>query len=207
MGVDPSARRPGQQSAVSRLRTRVVDRLRGQLNTDRLVGMGLTVGERVFIARNAYVDPGFPWLITIEDEATVGPFAVILAHDASMQRHLHRTLLSRVLIGRRAFIGASAVLLPGCTIGENAVVGAGAVVRGEIPPATVAIGNPAQVVSDLDSMLSKHRKTADGDPSWPHLGWTVQHGITPDRRRIQREALADGGYGYVEWPDRVVVED
>jgi maltose O-acetyltransferase len=208
MGVGPSvALRSKKQSAVSRLQRRVVDRLRGQLNVDQLLSRGLVLGERVFIARNAWVDPGFPWLITIEDEATIGPLAIILAHDASMQRHLHRTLLSEVVIGKRAFIGAGAIVLAGSRIGENAVVGAGAVVRGEVPPGAVAIGNPVQVVGDVESMLRKHRKTNDGGPSWPHVGWTVQHGITAERRRIQREALADGGVGYVEWPGRVVVED
>lgn len=192
---------------LSRMRRRVLDRLRGQLNADHLVAQGLELGERVFIAGNAWVDPGFPWLITIEDEATIGPQAIILAHDASMQRHLHRTLLSRVMIGRRAFVGAGAIVLAGSRIGENAVVGAGAVVRGEIPPGMVAIGNPAQIVGDVESMLHKHRKTTDGPPCWPHVGWTVQGGITPERRRIQREALADGRVGYLEWPDRVVVED
>lgn len=208
MGVGPSAaRRSYQQSAISRLRKRVADRVRGQLNTDQLVRHGLDLGERVFIARNAWVDPGFPWLVRIEDEATIGPLAIILAHDASMQRHLHRTQLARVVIGRRAFIGAGAVVLSGSTIGENAVVGAGAVVRGEIPAGAIAIGNPAVVVGDVESMLRKHRKTAEDVNCWPHVGWTTEHGITPERRRIQRETLADGAVGYVEWPERVVVED
>ena len=160
----------------------------------------------MFIARNAWVDPGFPWLITIEDEATIGPQAIILAHDASMQRHLHRTLLSRVLIGGRAFIGAGAIVLAGSRIGRTRW-SAPARWFGRDPSGTVAIGNPAQIVGDVESMLRKHRKTTDGGPCWPHVGWTVRHGITPERRRIQREALADGGVGYVEWPDRVVVED
>ena len=111
------------------------------------------------------------------------------------------------MIGRRAFIGAGAIVLAGSRIGENAVVGAGAVVRGEIPPGKIALGNPADIVGDVESMLHKHRKTTDGGPCWPHLGWTIQHGITAEHRRIQREALADGGIGYVEWPDHVVVED
>ena len=116
---------------VRRLGRQLVDRIRGQQNIDHLVTLGLEVGERAFIARNAYIDPGYPWLITIGEEATVGPRTIVLAHDASMQRHIHRTLLARVTIGDRAFIGAGAIVLAGSTVGDNAVIGAGSVVRGQ----------------------------------------------------------------------------
>ena len=51
-----------------------------------------------------------------------------------------------VVVGRDVWIGARAVLLPGTTIGDGAVIGAGAVVRGSIPSMSVAVGVPARVV-------------------------------------------------------------
>lgn len=194
--------------ALGRMKRRAVDRLRGQLNADHLVEQGLQLGHRAFIASNAYLDPGYPWLIEIGEEATIGPRVIILAHDASMQRHIHRTLLAPVVIGRRAFIGASSIVLAGSRVGENTVIGAGSVVRGEIPAGVVAVGNPARVVTDLESMIQRHRKSATPDsPSWPHEGWTAVRGITPERRRQQRDALPPGVTGYVEWPDRVLADE
>ena len=127
-------RRLISESVEPRLR-RGVARLRGQQDRSHLISLGLKVGQGAFIATNAYLDPGYPWLIKIGDEATLGPHVIVLAHDASMQRHLRCTLLARVSIGKRAFIGAGAIILPGSHVGENAIVGAGTVVRVTSRPA------------------------------------------------------------------------
>ncbi len=54
-----------------------------------------------------------------------------------------------VTIGARVFIGARAIILKGSSIGDDAVVGAGAVVAGDVPANAIALGNPAQVVSSV----------------------------------------------------------
>jgi maltose O-acetyltransferase len=191
-----SARLKSQLSHTAR---RALYRLRGQQDHERLVALGLELGDRAFIAANAYLDPGFPWLITIGDGATIGPLVIVLAHDASLQEHMQRTRIARVVIGKRAFVGAGSVILPGSTIGDNAVVGAGSVVRGDVPADSVAVGNPAEVVSSVEAMLDKHRTALEQSPKWRmHEGWVLAHGITPERRREQREALPPGTSGYLE---------
>jgi len=55
-----------------------------------------------------------------------------------------------VRIEKNAWIGDSAIICKGVTIGENSIVGAGAVVTGSIPPNTIAAGNPARVIKALD---------------------------------------------------------
>jgi maltose O-acetyltransferase len=131
----------------------------------------------------------------------------VLTHDASLQRHIGRTLLAPVVIGRRVFVGAGAIILPGSQIGEESIIAAGAVVRGDIPPRSVVTGIPGRVVSDLDSLLSKHREAAREAPRWPHQGWTLLRGITKERRQQQRETLAGGVSGYLDWPHRPLDED
>ena len=59
-------------------------------------------------------------------------------------------LPEKVTIGRGAFVGIAAVILQGVTIGEQAYVGAGAVVTTDVPPRSVAVGNPARVVKAYD---------------------------------------------------------
>ena len=54
-----------------------------------------------------------------------------------------------VTIGRNAWLGGAVIVCPGVTIGDDTVVGAGSVVTRDLPPAVVAVGNPARVVRRL----------------------------------------------------------
>jgi maltose O-acetyltransferase len=182
--------------AFAGIRQRVIDRLRGDPNLDRLVAQGLELGTGTHIARPIYIDQLHPWLITIEDYVTVGPFVSIITHDTSLAQHTGQTRLGRVVLGKRVYVGVGAILLPGTNIGEDSVVGAGAVVHGEVPPGSLVIGNPGKV-APVKSAVAWHRVSATRAPSWPDEGWTVFSGITEERKRAQREALANGGSGYV----------
>ena len=186
------------RATLERMIRRVLQRLRGEQNVDRLVAEGLELGSATFIARGVYLDPGHPWLITIGDESGLSPGVIVLAHDASMKRHMGYTRIARVVIGNRVFVGAGAIILPGSRIGDGSIVGAGAVVRGRVPPESLVFGNPAKVVSDVGSVADWHYKAAMQGPSWPHEGWTVGRGITDARKRAQREALANGISGYLK---------
>jgi maltose O-acetyltransferase len=179
------------------VKLRALQRMRGELNVDRLVAQGLELGRGTFVARNAYLDPGHPWLITIGDDSGLSPGAIVMVHDASMQRHMGCTRIARVVIGNRVFVGAGAIILPGSRIGDDSIVAAGAVVRGDIPPGSLVAGNPAKIVSEVKSVAEWHRQAATQAPVWPHEGWTIGSGITNARKRAQREALADGMSGYL----------
>jgi len=174
-------------------------RLRGQVAPDRLVAQGLRLGRAVYVAPSAYLDAGHPWLIEIGDESLVGPGATVLAHDTSTRLHTGHTLIGRVRIGARVYLGHGAIVMPGSTIGDEAIIAPGSVVHGDIPARTVAIGNPAAVMSDTSSFAARHREAIARDPVWPIPGWTVGGGITEERRAAQREALADR-CGYLESP-------
>ena len=176
---------------------RTLQRLRGEQSVDHLVAEGLELGSGTFIARNVYLDPGFPWLITIGDESGLSPGVVVMAHDASMKHHMGFTRIARVVIGNRVFVGAGAIILPGSRIGDDSIVGAGAVVRGGVPPDSLVIGNPGKVVSDVKSVAKWHRQAASRGPSWPHEGWIIGRGITDARKHAQRVALANGISGYL----------
>jgi maltose O-acetyltransferase len=182
---------------VKRLIRGQVARLRGQLSVERLVADGLELGKRTFIARDVYLDPGHPWLISIGDESGLSPGVIVLVHDASMRRHMGFTRIARVVIGNRVFVGAGAIILPGSRIGDDSIVGAGAVVRGDVPPGSLVVGNPAKIVADVESVADWHRHAAMHSPSWPPHGWMSGHGITEARKRAQREALAGGISGYL----------
>lgn len=93
--------------------------------------------------------------ITIEDEVEIGAGIHIYVNNHRFDRvdipikYQGYTLSQPVRIARGAWLGARVTLLPGVTIGENAVVGAGSVVTHDVPPRTVAIGVPARVIRSI----------------------------------------------------------
>jgi carbonic anhydrase/acetyltransferase-like protein (isoleucine patch superfamily) len=171
--------------------------LRGYPDLDKLVSQGLELGEHTHISQQVYIDNLHPWLIRIEDYVTLGPMSSIITHDASLANYTAQTRLGRVVIRKRAYVGVGAILLPGTTIGEDSVVGAGAVVHGVVPPNSLVMGNPAKA-TPIRGAVAWHQATARRAPSWPSKGWTLATAISEERKQAQREALeADGAFGFV----------
>jgi acetyltransferase-like isoleucine patch superfamily enzyme len=112
---------------------------------------GVKVGQNVFLGYDVLIDVTFPELVEIEDHARLGPGAIVLAHsrpgDAWMPHMGERR--EAVRIKRHAAIYAGAIVTPGVTVGEYAIVKEGAVVVENVPPFTVVAGNPARVIEQL----------------------------------------------------------
>ncbi|KAA9394869.1 sugar O-acetyltransferase [Kocuria coralli] len=111
-------------------------------------GKNIRLGERVFINSGCrFQDQGG---ITIGDDALVGHNVVIatLNHDLDPELRAS-TVPAPVVIGHSVWIGANATVLPGVTIGDGAVVAAGAVVTKDVPARTVVGGVPARVIKNL----------------------------------------------------------
>ena len=105
-----------------------------------LVENDTTIGALTRIQANAYVTA----YSTLEDNVFIAP-CVTTTNDNYMGRTEKRHALMRgPTIRRGARVGGAAVLLPGVEIGEEAFVGAGAVVLEDVPPRTVVVGNPAR---------------------------------------------------------------
>ena len=87
--------------------------------------------------------------INIEDNVQIGPNVMLVTtnHDFN-----HREVVLRrpIVIKKSAWIGGRAMILPGVTIGENAVVAGGAVVTKDVEPNTIVGGNPAKAIKRLD---------------------------------------------------------
>lgn len=102
--------------------------------------MGMNIPGTSYIGRECYLDPDFPEMITIEDKAGLAARVIIVTHDT------YRDLVAPVVIKSRAFVGIGSIILPGVTIGESAVVGAGSVVTKDVEPGVVVAGNPARFI-------------------------------------------------------------
>jgi acetyltransferase-like isoleucine patch superfamily enzyme len=88
--------------------------------------------------------------ITIEEGAQVAPGAKILTHDSSMSVTAGKPVLMKpTKLKKKCYVGAGAVVLPGVTVGEKAIVAAGAVVTKDVPPNSTVAGAPAKVIKKL----------------------------------------------------------
>ena len=99
------------------------------------------VGDRVTIKCGVQLWDG----VTIEDDVFVGP-NVTFSNDPFPRSRHRPEQFARTLVKRGASIGANATILPGLTIGERAMIGAGAVVTHNVPPLAIVTGNPARIV-------------------------------------------------------------
>jgi acetyltransferase-like isoleucine patch superfamily enzyme len=113
---------------------------------------GVHIGKDVWIGHEALIETGYPNMVTIGDRVIIGIRSTILAHFQELRG---------VRIKNDVYIGACAVILPGVTIGEGAVVSAGSVVTVSVPPMTVVQGNPAKRVARCGIPLGSKTSRAD----------------------------------------------
>jgi acetyltransferase-like isoleucine patch superfamily enzyme len=117
---------------------------------------GVSIGKRCKISSHTFICEG----VTIEDEVFVGHgvmFINDLFPEATNTDGCLKTAddweLSETYIKRRASIGSNTTILGGVTVGENALIGAGAVVTKDIPDFAVAVGVPARIIGDVRERL------------------------------------------------------
>lgn len=109
-------------------------------------GNSVKIGRGVVIMNNALMMAAGG--ITIDDGVMVAANAQLISNNHDLYDHAVLTC-KPVHLKRNCWIGAGATILPGVTVGENAVVGAGSIVTRDVEDNTVVAGNPARVVKKL----------------------------------------------------------
>ncbi|KGQ53367.1 DapH/DapD/GlmU-related protein [Gallibacterium anatis] len=111
-------------------------------------GRHIRLGKRVFINSGVmFTDLGG---ITIEDDVLIGPRANLISVNHPSDPALRRGLLLQpVTLKKNCWIGTNATVLPGVTVGENAIVAAGAVVNRDVPANSIVAGVPAKVIKTI----------------------------------------------------------
>ena len=90
--------------------------------------------------------------VTIGERCLIGPHCMIIDsafHDVDPDRRLEEPVADPIRIGNNVWLGARVVVLPGVTIGDDAVVGIGSIVTSDLPERSLAVGAPARVVRIL----------------------------------------------------------
>lgn len=128
--------------------------IHGDLRRALYRAMGIPMGRHVYIGMDTWLDDQFPELIAIEDDVVISFRVTVVVHDDA--RRMDRIepgqlegTVAPVVLKRGCYLGAGCLVLPGVTVGERAVVAAGAVVTRDVPAAKVVAGVPAHVIKDL----------------------------------------------------------
>lgn len=138
------------------------------------MGQGSRVGtpltavrpHKVRIGRNVVVMPGCLMMsaggITIEDGAMIAANVQLISNNHDLYERQVITC-KPVHIGRHAWVGAGATILPGVTVGDNAVVGAGSVVTKDVEADTIVAGNPARFIKRIQPLAECAARNAEDE--------------------------------------------
>lgn len=132
-------------------------------------GTGVLIKQNVFISHpqkvqlgnNVYIGPNCDFFsaggLIVEDGTVIGSNVVVMtsthnynSSDLNTLPFDDRNVLNPVKIEKFCWVGTNAIILPGVTIGEGSVIGAGSVVTHDIPKLTVCAGNPVKVIKQRD---------------------------------------------------------
>ena len=114
----------------------------------------INCGKHITIGKNVFINFDCTFLalggITIEDDVLIGPKVSLITENHPLNPEDRKGLFGKpIVIKKNAWIGANATILPGVTIGENAVVAAGAVVSKDVPDNTIVGGIPAKFIKNV----------------------------------------------------------
>ncbi len=131
-------------------------------------GFGMDIDKTAEFSLSARLDLTFPIGVHLGRNSYVAFDAVVLTHDRTRGLYLH------TWVGEKCFIGARSILMPGISVGEGSIVGAGSVVTKDVPPYSMVVGNPARVVaSNID--VRDYGRLASADAQESAL---ASHGLT-----------------------------
>lgn len=111
-------------------------------------GSQLLIGDRVFLNQGVVI--AAKESIEIGDDTLIGDFSAIYDSNWHQLDPSHPDKPRPVTIGRNVWLGNGVLVLPGSKIGDHTVVAARSVVKGELPPRVLAVGNPAVPVRELE---------------------------------------------------------
>ena len=112
-------------------------------------------GRNIHIEKNVFINSGCKFQdqggVYIGENSLIGHNVILATLNHDMDPY-HRADLhpKPIHIGKRVWIGSGSMILPGITIGDNSIVGAGSVVTKDVPPNVIVAGNPAKFIKNID---------------------------------------------------------
>lgn len=176
---------------------KLLGKLRGEVNLEKLKKRGLVVGSNFVIWNNCKIDPSHCWHIQIGDNVILATGVHLLAHDGSLLRFLGYSKIGNIKIGNNVFIGERATVLPGVTIGSNVIIGVGSVVTKDIPDNSLAAGVPAKVIMPLDEYLEREKMAMNKQNIFDDSYSLRNKNLSKQQKKEMIDACDKYGKGYV----------
>lgn len=129
------------------------------INDHVFIENDVVVGDRVTVKSGVQLWDG----IELHDDVFVGPNATF-TNDRFPRSKQYPDEFPKTIVEKSASIGGGAVILPGIRIGQNAMVGAGAVVTRDVPPFAIVVGNPARITGYADATGKRMMAPVDEAP-------------------------------------------
>jgi acetyltransferase-like isoleucine patch superfamily enzyme len=117
---------------------------------------GFKIGNKIYIGPSfmlATMNTEDTCKLEIRDRVSIGPrVTIVLASDPNWSRlnKIYKPIRSSVVLKKDCWLGAGCIIMPGITIGECSIVGAGTVVTEDVPPYTIVAGVPAKIIRTID---------------------------------------------------------
>ena len=118
--------------------------------------IGCHVGKGCFIGDNVRIDGGHAEMITLEDGVSIAGGTRLLCHQRDFSNYFVGSdymklgyIVKPIVLKKGCLVGMESFVMPGVTIGEGAIVGAGSLVTKDVPAWTIATGRPAKVVKQI----------------------------------------------------------
>lgn len=119
---------------------------------------GVHIGQHCHVAQQCSIDNAYPELVFIEDYAGINQGTTIISHTnaGSFYEDIVPNIAAPVVVRHHALCAINTILLPGSDIGEYSIVTAGSVVNHKIPPYSLAQGNPAKVIFNIERIIKRN---------------------------------------------------
>ncbi len=165
---------------LSRLTYKILRRSHGRVYAIRTLGVQIGSGCRIL----SDIATTEPWLISVGDRVTISSGVTFITHDGSgwlyRDERGRRFRFAPIRVGSDVFIGAGVTVLPGVSIGDRCVVGAGSVVTASVPDGTIVAGVPARPIK-----------------SWPEFHaalsqWPAESDMVGQSYRERVDSIAEG---------------
>lgn len=160
---------------------------------------GAKIGKnvRIYCPANAIIDAHNPYLLTMGDNIDITGPVTILTHDYAVfvcnnmcyqsggRQRRNRVGCNRpVVIGNNVFLGWGCTILAGSTIGDNVIIGANAVVSGNVEANSVYAGNPAQKIMSIEEYHERRLQQQAKEIEYMFAAYKEFYGKDPDEKEF-----------------------
>ena len=132
---------------------------------DYLRRLGVTIGDKTQLNCHVTAFGTEPYLVEVGDDCLFASGTRFITHDGGVKvlnsldyfdgRSMRK--MSRIKVGNNTYFGVNVTVMPGVTIGNNCIIGAGAIVTKDIPDNSCAVGVPAKVICTIDEYYERNK--------------------------------------------------